>query len=79
MRAYAAYRAGDEQGAEQAYRDMLPAAVFGMQGLENLVCYGKRLFGRRAGIEIHDRTPALRPTATGLQITDRFAAELSTY
>ncbi|MBN9245313.1 MAG: dihydrodipicolinate synthase family protein [Mesorhizobium sp.] len=76
VRAYEAFRAGDERGAEVAYGDMLPAAVFVMQGIENLICYGKRLFGARAGIEIHDRAPALRPNAAGLAMVDRFASRL---
>ncbi len=76
VRAYEAWRSGDEAGAEAAYRRMLPAVVFTMQGLENLICYGKRLFGLRAGLEIHDRAPALRPNEAGLAMTRRFAADL---
>ena len=52
---------------------MLPAVVFGMQGIEHLICYGKRLFAARAGIAVHDRAPALRPTGVGLAIVERFA------
>ncbi|MNT91013.1 hypothetical protein D3C72_2320480 [compost metagenome] len=55
---------------------MLPAVVFTMQGIENLMCYGKRLFGERAGLPVFDRAPALRPTATGLAMVERFADEL---
>lgn len=76
VRAYEAFKAGDESGAEAAYRDMLPATVFVMQGIENLVCYGKRLFGARAGLDVHDRAPALRPNAAGLAMTARFSARL---
>lgn len=76
VRAYEAFRLGDEQSAENAYQDMLPAAVFGMQGIENLLCYGKRLFGARAGIAIHDRAPALRPVPTGDAMVARFAKTL---
>ncbi len=76
VRAYEAWRRGDEAGAETAYRRMLPAVVFTMQGLENLICYGKRLFGLRAGLDIHDRAPALRPNDAGLAMTRRFAADL---
>lgn len=79
VRAYEAFRAGDEAGAEAAYRDMLPAAVFVMQGIENLLCYGKRLFGARAGIAIHDRAPAMRPNATGMAMVERFAATLGRF
>ncbi|RUZ85693.1 dihydrodipicolinate synthase family protein, partial [Mesorhizobium sp. M7A.F.Ca.US.003.02.2.1] len=58
------------------YARMLPAAVFVMQGIENLICYGKRLFGARAGIPIHDRAPAMRPNETGVAMVARFAADL---
>lgn len=76
VRAYDAYCRGDEQMSEHAYQTMLPAAVFVMQGIENLLCYGKRLFGARAGIDIHDRAPAMRPSATGQAMVTRFAAAL---
>ena len=76
VRAYNAFHAGDEDGAEAEYRAMLPAAVFVMQGIENLICYGKRLFGARSGIPIHDRGPALRPDKIGLEMVERFAAQL---
>ncbi|WP_379067448.1 dihydrodipicolinate synthase family protein [Mesorhizobium sp. UC22_110] len=76
VRAYEAFRSGDEDNAETQYRAMLPAAVFVMQGIENLICYGKRLFGARAGIPIHDRAPALRPDKIGLEMVERFAAQL---
>jgi 4-hydroxy-tetrahydrodipicolinate synthase len=55
---------------------MLPAAVFVMQGIENLICYGKRLFGARAGIAIQDRAPAMRPDEIGLAMVRRFADNL---
>jgi 4-hydroxy-tetrahydrodipicolinate synthase len=61
-----AWQAGDVAGAEAAYRDFLPGALFGMQSLEHLICYGKRIFGWRAGIAVHDRAPAMRPTEAGL-------------
>jgi len=76
VRAYDAFRAGDEAAAEIQYGKMLPAAVFVMQGIENLICYGKRLFGARAGIPIHDRAPAMRPNDVGLAMAARFAARL---
>ena len=40
--------------------------AFAMQSLDHSLCYGKRIFGQRAGIAIHDRVPSLRPTAFGL-------------
>jgi 4-hydroxy-tetrahydrodipicolinate synthase len=41
--AYMAFRTGDKESAQEIYRRMLPAAVSTMQGIENLICYGKRL------------------------------------
>ncbi|QPC94660.1 dihydrodipicolinate synthase family protein [Mesorhizobium sp. INR15] len=76
VRAYEAFRNGDEDTAQRCYEEMLPAAVFVMQGIENLICYGKRLFGARAGIDIHDRAPAMRHNATGLAMVERFATRL---
>ena len=69
----ACWRAGDADGAEAAYRAFLPAATFAMQSLEHLICYGKRIFGARAGIAIHDRAPALRPNDAGLEMARRWA------
>jgi 2-keto-3-deoxy-L-arabinonate dehydratase len=79
LRAHASFVAGDEDGAEAAYREMLPAAVFIMQSIESLICYGKRLFGARAGIEIHDRAPAMRPTEFGIGLVERHAARLGPF
>lgn len=79
LRAYDRFMAGDEPGAEAAYRDVSPAIVFIMQSIESLLCYGKRLFGERAGLVIHDRSPALRPTEFGLELVRRHAAQLGPY
>lgn len=76
VKVYEFFCDGWEEEAEDAYAKMLPAVVCTMQGIENLMCYGKRLFGARAGIEIFDRAPALRPTQTGLDMIQRFAADL---
>lgn len=69
-----AWAAGDEAGAEAAYAACLPAATFGMQSLEHLAAYGKRVWGLRAGVPIHDRAPAMRPTEAGLRLAERWAA-----
>lgn len=79
MDAYARFAAGNEDGAEAAYREALPAIVFIMQSIESLICYGKRLFGARAGIDIHDRAPAMRPTSFGAGLVARHAARLGPY
>ncbi|CAN7185399.1 dihydrodipicolinate synthase family protein [Bosea sp. LjRoot9] len=79
LRAYNRYIVKDEAGAEAVYREVLPAIIFIMQSIEALLCYGKRIFGARAGIAIHDRGPALRPTEFGLKLVERYARELGPY
>lgn len=76
LRAYNAFRADDETSAEEAYRAMLPSAVTVMQGIEHLMCYGKRLFAQRAGLTVHDRAPAMRPTEFGQSLIARHAKAL---
>lgn len=73
LRCWAAWQSGDRAAAEAAYAAFLPGAIFGMQSLETLACYGKRVFGLRAGITIHDRAPAMRPDAFGLELAKRWA------
>lgn len=74
--AYNRHREGDVEGANSIYRRIAPAIIFEMQGIETLVCYGKRLFGERAGFRIFDRSPALRPSEAGLRLVRKHAAEL---
>lgn len=79
VRAYEAYKAGNEAEAARIYSEMLPAVTFVMQGIEHLICYGKRLYGARAGIEIHDRAPAMRPTEFGEHLVGKHAESLRHY
>ena len=74
MRCWLAWQAGDVAGAQAAYAAFLPGATFAMQSLDHLICYGKRIFGLRAGIAIHDRAPALQPSAFGLARAADWAA-----
>ena len=72
-----AMRAGDESAAEAQYRKMLPAVCFVMQGLAQLVLYGKLIAAERLGIAPSaDRSPTDIATAQGLACARRFAAEL---
>ena len=73
-RCWQAWQAGDVARAEAEYAAFLPAALFGMQSLEHLVCYGKRIFGNRAGIAIHDRAPAMQPSEFGLSLAQHWAS-----
>jgi 4-hydroxy-tetrahydrodipicolinate synthase len=76
VQAYNAFRSGDADEAERIYQSILPAIVFVMQSVESLICYGKRLFAARAGLAVHDRTPAMRPSPFGLALVEQFAARL---
>ena len=70
---------GEEHKAERAYADVLPTIVFIMQSVESLICYGKRMYGARAGRPIYDRAPALRPTEMGLKLVAAHAARLGSF
>ncbi len=74
---WSAMRRGEEAEAERRYRAVLPAIVFVMQGIDHLVCYGKRLVAARLGLgPVHDRAPGLAATPFGEAAVARFAAEL---
>lgn len=73
---YERFRAGDLAAARETYGRILPTITFVMQSIENFICYGKRIFALRAGFEVHDRAPALRPTAFGLDRAREYAAAL---
>ncbi len=77
VKIYEAFRRGDEAAAEAIYRDVLPAIIFGMQSLDALICYGKRIAAMRMGLgEVYDRAPAMVPTAFGMECAARFATAL---
>lgn len=50
-----------------------------MRGLEHLVAYGKRIFAARAGLVVHDRSPAEAPTPFGLATATRYAQALGPF
>lgn len=68
-----------EADAERLYEEALPSILFIMQSIESLICYGKRIFGARAGIAIHDRGPALRPTPLGLELVAQHTKRLGAF
>ena len=77
---YAAMRRGDAAEAERLYREILPAIVFVMQGVDSLICYGKRLVAARmGGAEVFDRAPFLAATPFGEAVVARLAKELGPY
>lgn len=82
VRIFDAFARGRVDEAEALYRRILPAITFVMQSIPALLCYGKRLTALRLGLDlaqVQDRAPALVPTAFGLEVTARLAAELGPY
>lgn len=82
VRILEAMRDGREVEAEALYREILPAITFVMQSIASLLCYGKRLVAARLGLDpasVIDRDPAMLPSAFGLAVTRRLAAELGAY
>lgn len=60
--------------AERLYREMLPLITFLIQSIETFLCYGKRLFAERAGLEVvFDRTPSVQPRAWGTESVSRYS------
>jgi 4-hydroxy-tetrahydrodipicolinate synthase len=70
---------GHRERALDHYRRVLPAITFIMRSLEHLVCYGKRAFALRAGIEVFDRAPALRPEPAELAELKRLLADVGPF
>lgn len=68
--------AGAHDAARALHAEVLPAIGFAMRSLEHLVCYGKRLFAQRAGLEVFDRAPALRPEVAELADLDALVGGL---
>ncbi|PRY22260.1 4-hydroxy-tetrahydrodipicolinate synthase [Aliiruegeria haliotis] len=63
---------------DRIHAEMLPAIVFMSRSVPAMLCYGKRLFARQAGIEeVHDRAPFVTPTEFGLEELVRFEAMLA--
>lgn len=59
--------------AERLYMEILPLITFLIQSVENFLCYGKRLFALRAGLEtVYDRGPSVRPREWGMDATMRY-------
>ena len=79
VRVMGLYDAGDRAGAEKLHETTLPAIGFVMHSIEHLICYGKRLFALRAGLEVFDRTPALRPDVAGLAQVQALAQAFGSY
>lgn len=78
VRVFESMQTGDLVEAERVYGEVLPAIVFGMQSLESLICYGKRIAAWRMGwaSEVYDRNPSIAPTSFGLACARRFSEAL---
>lgn len=79
VRIWRLWQAGDVVAAEAHYRRILPEIVFVMRGLEHLIAYGKRIFGLRAGLAVHDRAPCEPVTPFGTASAERYAALLGPF
>ncbi len=72
---YELFRSGTAQAlaeAERLHGEVLPLIVFMIRSIPQALCYGKRFYARQIGVEVvHERAPALEPTAFGLAEMDR--------
>ena len=74
---YRLWREGREAEALEIHRRLLPAIVFMSRSVPGMLCYGKRLFARQAGIEIQaEREPAMAPTDYGIEQVAGFEADI---
>ncbi|MBA3507907.1 MAG: dihydrodipicolinate synthase family protein [Betaproteobacteria bacterium] len=65
------------QEGERLHAALLPLLTFLMASPEHMLCYGKRLFARRMGIdEIWPRHPCVLPDAFGTAVVARYATDL---
>ena len=78
-RAMRLYDEGQREEALSLHHEVLPAISFIMRSLEHLICYGKRIFAARAGLEVYDRAPALRPEAAELGEMKRLLSTLGPF
>lgn len=73
------HEAGEKIAAKKLHERILPIIQFIMKSIEHLICYGKRIFAKRAGLEVHDRAPAMRPDPQGMLQLEEFCSVLATF
>jgi 2-keto-3-deoxy-L-arabinonate dehydratase len=77
---YDLFRKGDDASiadAERLHASVLPLLTYVMASPEHMLCYGKRLYARRIGVEeVHPRHPCVLPNAFGTSIVERYSADL---
>ena len=79
-RIYNLFGIGDEASiaeAERLHTSVLPLLTYVMASPEHMLCYGKRLYARRIGVEeVHPRHPCVMPNEFGTAIVQRYSADL---
>jgi 2-keto-3-deoxy-L-arabinonate dehydratase len=77
---YDLFRKGDEGSiaeAERLHAKLLPLLTYVMASPEHMLCYGKRLYARRIGVDqVHPRHPCILPHEFGTAIVERYSADL---
>jgi 4-hydroxy-tetrahydrodipicolinate synthase len=70
-------RTEDIDKAERLYAEFLPLLLYMNESPPHMHCYGKRFMARRLGLgDVHDRCPAISPTAFGLSVTQSLTRSL---
>jgi 4-hydroxy-tetrahydrodipicolinate synthase len=63
-----------EAEADRLHRSILPLLLFMTHSPEHMLCYGKRFFARRIGVDrVEARAPAIPPHEFGTQVVDFYA------
>lgn len=79
-RIYDLFRKGDDASiaeAERLHASVLPLLTYVMASPEHMLCYGKRLYARRIGVEeVHPRHPCIMPHEFGTAIVERYSSAL---
>ncbi|MEQ8398093.1 dihydrodipicolinate synthase family protein [Thalassobaculum sp.] len=76
-RIYDLHRAGKDDEADAAFKEVLPLLHFLMSTIDHLMCYGKRLAARRIDLgEVYDRGPAQAPHPVGMRVLDHWSKGL---
>jgi 2-keto-3-deoxy-L-arabinonate dehydratase len=64
----------NEAKAEALHQSILPWIQYALHSPAHMLCYGKREFARRIGIEgVHVRAPALSPTEFGTNVAEYYS------
>lgn len=79
-RIYDLFQTGDDESvaeAERLHETLLPLLTYVMASPEHMLCYGKRLYAQRIGLEeVHPRHPCVMPHPFGQDIVARYASAL---